>query len=344
MKYSYFIKQIVVFSILLIGISCNKNSFEKLECLPDVKVVYEFESPDGIYVKIYENGEGYTVDDGGCQFAEQIFTPGFLEDHYLVTDSGISIIIDENIQFTPYRNFEEDFENESAFHDLFIKNVTQTDRLFTSFTLQSPSAKTVEEYVALRKCILEKTCDFIDNRIDLSLDPVDNNNLALKFSSEAPTSDMVTSKCSISTGLAFFQKGDDFWYEAKYYIEKGFPTTLADFESSYFHGSIGPRIIFRGDKLAIENKFGDKITYNQDADNAVTFPLNKWVKVKVHLKYDETNGFIQVWQDDQLIVDKRGQNIPVDFWIQDNIEVGISATSEKTILYIDDIKFSENPF
>ena len=140
MKYSYFIKQIVVFSILLIGISCNKNSFEKLECLPDVKVVYEFESPDGIYVKIYENGEGYTVDDGGCQFAEQIFTPGFFEDHYLVTDSGISIIIDENIQFTPYRNFEEDFENESAFHDLFIKNVTQTDRLFTSFTLQSPSA------------------------------------------------------------------------------------------------------------------------------------------------------------------------------------------------------------
>ena len=53
-------------------------------------------------------------------------------------------------------------------------------------------------------------------------------------------------------------------------------------------------------------------------------------------------GIIQVWQNDQLIIDTIGPNMPLSFWVQDRIEVGISATSEEVVLYIDDIKFSHS--
>ena len=201
----------------------------------------------------------------------------------------------------------------------------------------------MEAYVDLRKCILDGSCDFIDNRFDLMPDPINASNQVLKFFSVAPSSDMITAKSSISSTLVLFREGDDFWYEARYYIEDLLPTTIADFESSYFEGGPGPRLIFKGDQLAVENKFDEKITYRQEPGNEVTFPLNQWVKVKVHLKYDVEEGTIRVWQDDQLIIDAVGPNIPLNFWVQDRIEVGISATSSEVVLYVDDIKFSHSP-
>jgi len=294
--------------------------------------------------RIFDNGEAYLIEDGKCSFAVQLFEPGFFEDHYLETDSGTFLIDEDNVFFQPFESFEEDFERYMESLDFFIRDVNDRSRFFSAFTMQSPSAKTVDNYVELRKCIFDGSCDFIDNRFDLVPDPLDASNQVLKFFSVAPSSDMVTAKSSISSTLVLFQSGDDFWYVARYYIEDVLPTTIADFESSYFEGGPGPRLIFRGDHLAVENKFGEKITYNQAPGTEVSFPLNQWVKVKIHLKYDVEAGTIQVWQNDELIIDATGPNMPLDFWIQDRIEVGISATSQEVVLYVDDIKFSNRPF
>ena len=329
---------------ILIGLpSCNQDENSEVDCMVSGEIISEYIDPEGNQIRIFDNGKAYFIEDGKCRFAAQFFEPGFFEDHYLETDSGTFLKVEENVFFQTFDSFEENFENYLEPLEFFISDLTDRSRFFSAFTLQSPSAKTVDAYVDLRKCILDGSCDFIDNRFDLMPDPIDASNQVLKFFSVAPSSDMITAKSSISSTLVLFREGDDFWYEARYYIEKLLPTTIADFESSYFEGGPGPRLIFKGDHLAVENKFDEKITYRQVPGNEVIFPLNQWVKVKVHLKYDVEEGTIRVWQDDQLIIDAVGPNIPLNFWVQDRIEVGISATSSEVVLYVDDIKFSHSP-
>ena len=323
--------------------SCNREDIPGTACMVSGGIISEYVDPDGNHVRISDNGEAYLIEEGKCNFAVQFFEPGFFEDNYLVADSGTFLKADEGAFFKTFDSFEENFEDYSEPLEFLITDITDRNHFFSSFTLQSPSAKTVDAYVDLKKCIFNGSCDFIDNRFDLMPDPLDASNQVLRFFSVAPSFDMVTSKCSISSTLVVFREGDDFWYEARYYIENVLPTTIADFESSHFEGGPGPRLIFKDNHLAVENKFGEKITYRQVPGSEVVFPLNQWVKVKVHLRYDVEVGTIQLWQDDQLIIDAVGPNMLLNFWIQDRIEVGISATSDEVTLYMDDIRFSHSP-
>lgn len=336
-----FLNLLIVFVALA---SCNQDETPELDCMVAGEVVLEYTDTDGRVIRVFDNGDAYIVDGDECNFAVQFFDPGFFSQNYVETDSGTVLIAGDNLYFKPFQSFTEDFEGVTEPLGFFITDIDDRSNFFSAFTMQSPSAKTVDAYVALRQCIFDGSCDFIDNRFDLVPDPTDATNQVLKFFSVAPTSDMVTSKSSISSTLAFFQEGDDFWYEARYYIEDVLPTTIADFESSFFEGSPGPRLIFKGDHLAVENKFNEKITYRQQTGNEVAFPLNEWVKVKMHLRYALEGGIIQVWQNDQLIIDEVGQNIPLDFWIQDRVEVGLTATSDEGVLFIDDIRFDHKSF
>ncbi len=330
--------------ILLTLTCCEKPDYINISCEIESEVLYEFESPDGFYLRIYENGEAYFVKRNGCEFAETIFSPTFFQDSYVATDSGILIKVDEATFIEPIRSFQEDFETGPQLLDYIRTDLTQTDRVFTAFTAQSPAFPEVEDYVALRQCIIDKECDFEENRISIVKDPIDENNQVLKFEALAPSTDMVTSKSSISSGLLFFEKSNDFWFEASYFIEKGLPTTIADFESSHFKGHPGPRLIFRNGALSVENKFGDKKEFFQDESTLVKFPLMEWVKVKVNLMYHENEGIIRVWQNDELIIDAAGQNIPHRLWIQNSLEIGISATQEDATMYLDDLRFSNEAF
>lgn len=332
---------IAFFSVLLLG-SCSTDDLQIVTCVDGMLPIYEYTNPDGIHVQVYNNGEAYIIEDGVCEFGAQFFTPGF-EDVYVRNENGVFIDVD-GVLFKAFRNFTEDFEELADDFDFLISDISPTDRLFDGFTMQSPSAKTVEEYVQLRQCILNETCDFIDNRFDLVPDPVDADNAVLKFYSIAPSTDMVTAKSSIVSSLLFFEKGDDFWFEGNFYLEGDYPTTIADFESSYFEGSLGPRIFFDNDVLFVENKFGPKLKFEQAEGSKISFPKNQWVTLKIHLKYDEVNGEIELWQDDQLIIDATGPNMPVDFWIQDRLEIGITATAAETTLYVDDVRISDEEF
>jgi len=239
---------------------------------------------------------------------------------------------------------EEDFEGVPDF--LHLLDPEPAPR-FTQFTLQSPAAPSVSDYVALRRCIVSRSCDFVDNRIDISRQVAHNGLQSLRFHAAAPDGDYV-SKSSLDTNLLHIAAGNDLWFSAYYLVDEGMPRTLADFETSAMKWGPGPRLILTGDlggepRLAVELKHGLKPVYRQEEGGAVTFPRGQWVHVMLHLQLSSRgNGLIQVWQDCRLIIDARGRNLPKASAVLDRMQLGITATDRETELYVDDVLLGVN--
>lgn len=299
-------------------------------------------TPEGQNILIYNDGNAYLLENGTCSFILKYFESNFLDDNYIIDGASVSLKV-ENSSWPVVNDFTEDFENYASFIDLFPKVIADSNLFWNSFTLQSPATPTVDEYNELRNCILAENCDFIDHKIELTADPNDAGNLVLKFTSLAPTADMVTAKCSISTQRNFFRKGDDLWYAADYFIASGMPLTIADFENDYFEQGPGPRVFISNNALAVENKFGAKDIFRQATP--VSVPKNKWFTIKVHFKLSDTgDGIIELWQDGEMLISTQGLNIPTSNSIQNSLEVGISATSEASTMFMDNIKISDKAF
>lgn len=300
-----------------------------------------FIDENGNDIYIYEDGALYVNTNGVCEFQFQYFDPEFASQGYTTNASG-TFLNDDSALIPVKNNFSEDFEKQE-FIDFFSSDVNDPNVFWTSFTLQSPEAKTVPEYVSLSKCILDESCDFLDNRISIVEDPLNSANKVLEFNSVAPTADMIVSKCSMSSVLGYFKRGDDLWFEADYYIKEGMPFTLVDFENSYFEGSPGPRVVIRAGKLEVENKFGAKLRF--EANNAMDITKASWFKIKVHLKFSNTdNGILELWQDDEKIVSSTGINLPSSNSIQNVLEFGISATTVNTVVLVDNLRISDTAF
>jgi len=311
-------------------------------CPDEQDVLTSFVSETDVTGIVTNSGEAYIQDDNGCTFLVQYFTPGF-DSIYIFSDSGLYIQTEEGDLFPVTNSFFDDCENYDTFLDLMATSIEDTDKHWNSFVLQSPLAQTVDEYVDLRACILNETCDFLDNRIDVVSDPVNASNTVIQLTSVAPSENMITAKSSIERTFNYFNKGMDLWFEAKYFIVSGMPFSFADFENSYFDQSPGPRIIVDGNALAIENKFGDKIEYIPLA--APEIPLGQWFTIKVHFQFSETNtGIIELWQDGVLLMSITGINLPLFNSIQNSLEVGVSSTSVGCVLLVDDIRLSPEAF
>lgn len=337
LKFSYL--TISVCSLLLLSSSCKNNN---LGCPSADETLTTFATETGDVGIVTQSGEGYVQTDAGCEFYVQYFTPGF-DDVYVSTDTGLYITVDDGSLFPVTNSFFEDVTAYDNFIDAIATSTADTNLHWNSFVLQSPLAPEVEDYVALRICLLNGTCDFLDNRIDIVSDPDNASNKVFQFSAVPPSADMITSKCSIERTFNYFTKGMDLWYEAKYYIVSGMPYSLVDFENSYFDQSPGPRVVFNGNALAIENKFGEKTKYYQNSP--INFPTGEWVTLKVHFIFSETNtGIIQLWQNGNLIINTTGINLPLFNSIQNSLEVGISASSIGCVLLVDDVRLSPDPF
>lgn len=329
---------IVLPALLVFG--CSKDATD--ECPDDLTVLKDYVDPEGNHVILYDNGAAYLVTDDACTFADQIFTPGFLEATYSFTDSGIFYITEEG-PFPTLTEMLETFETYDDFVDMFAMSIADTDKIWNHFTCQSPNFPEIEDYNALRDCVLDGTCNFVDNKIEISPDPFNAANTALKFTSVAPTADMITCKASFTSYLPFFQNGDHIWFEARYLVASGMPFSLVDFENALFEGHPGPRVVLRGGALAFENKFGEKTGYEQVSP--ALMPLGEWFTLKVHLYLsDGMDGQLQLWQNGALIIDASGINLPTYNSIQNALEVGISATDYGAELYVDDIRLSALPF
>lgn len=311
-------------------------------CPAEADILTSFTLETGESAIITESGEAYSQDDNGCTFLVQYFTPGW-EDAYLQTDSGIYVYTDEGDLYPVTNTMYDDVEAYGVFTDMMLTSITDTAKYWNSFTLQSPMAPTVEAYVDLRACIMNNTCTFMDNRFDLVADPVNAANQVLQCTAVPPSADMVTSKASIERSFNYFAEGDDLWYEARYYIVSGMPYSLADFENRFFDQSPGPRIVIEGNKLAVENKFEEKLTYYPDA--APYVPIGEWFTVKIHLHFSTSDaGLIELWQNNVLLMSVNGKNLPYGNSIQTSLEVGATATSDGCVLLMDDIKLSPTSF
>lgn len=329
----------LILSIMIPALFFSSCKKEQGDCPQDV--LMDYVDPEGNHVIVGTDGSAYLYSDDGCIYADLIFTPGFLEEHYLLTDSGTFIITAEG----PYpvaNNFTEDFEQDT-FNDLFLFSLDETGKWWNHFTCQSPAFPEVEDYNALRDCIWAGTCEFTDNRLELASDPFEASNQVLQCTAVAPSADMVTSKCSLESQLPFFRCGDDLWYEARYCIWSGMPLTLVDFENSLFLGYPGPRVILRDGVLAFENKFGEKTGYEQATP--VPVPVGEWFTLKVHLRFsDQADGQLELWQDGVQLISTSGINIPSWNSIQNSLEVGISATQNDCVLLVDDVRLADAPF
>lgn len=329
----------IIFVVILSAGSCKDSS---TGCPPESDILTSFVSETGITGIVTNSGEAYIQDDEGCTFWVQYFTPGF-DSIYVFSDTGLYIQTDEGDLFPVTNSFYDDCEQYDTFLDLMATSIEDTDKHWNSFVLQSPLAQTVEEYVNLRECIFNGTCDFLDNRIDVVSDPLNASNTVIQFTSVAPSENMITAKSSIERTFNYFNKGMDLWYEAKYFIVSGMPFSFADFENSYFDQSPGPRIIVDGNALAIENKFGDKIEYFPTAPPDI--PIGQWFTIKVHFQFSDTNnGIIELWQDGILLMSHTGINLPLFNSIQNSLEVGISSTSIGCVMLVDDIRLSPEAF
>ena len=164
---------------------------------------------------------------------------------------------------------------------------------------------------------------------------------------------MVCSKASITTELVAFRQGNAVHYRAWYWLEPsncGF-TTLVDLEATAFEQHAGIRIILRGGRhLACELKFADKPTYTQPPGHERTFPRARWVRVDWALELatarSGTNaGRVRIWQDGELLLDVRGQTLPLPDTIYDSLEIGLSAITgpERAVLFVDDVAIADTP-
>jgi len=335
---------LIAFSMLF-ALSCSDDTsepvIEKTSGCSNEGLLESFTDTGGNSIFIYEDGGAYIESDEACKFELQYFEPDFKTQNYLINDQG-TFFLSDGQEIAVKNNFFETNEA-NRFIDLFANDASDPNLYWSSFTLQSPLAKTVSEYVALSKCILNETCDFRDNRIEIVEDPVDSSNKVLRFESVAPTADMVVSKCSLSSLLGFFEKDDDVWFEADYLVEHGMPFSLVDFESSFFEGSPGPRVVINNGKLELDNKFGAKLRYRSTSQTTV--PLNEWFKIKVHLKFsNDENGVLELWQDDEKLISATGISMQTANGIQNILEVGISATNEETAILVDNIRVSSTIF
>ncbi len=338
-----FIKKaiIAILPVILLLSSCKEDP--EANCPSEDQIESQFTQPSGEELIITKDGKAYRVFPDGCQYVFDYYNNDFRSENYADNNGEISIITPEgNIPILTA--FSEDFESYSDFVSVFFTTIQEaSEKVWGSMTLQSPSAKTVDEYVALRKCIIDGTCDFIDNRISLVEDPKDANNRCLKFEAVSKTEDMVTSKSSIQSPLLYFENGDDLWFSADFLIQDELPTSLADFENEFFEGNPGPRVIISNNKLAIENKFGDKRIYRHVRD--ITIPMDQWFNVVVHFKFSpDTDGLIELWQDGVQLISANGVNLPLINSIQNSLEIGISATESKSTVFVDNVKLDHQEF
>lgn len=332
----------LLISILSVILYSGCKQEETDDCKAKGAILETFITREGKEVYIFENGALFVNNNGSCEFLLQYFDPNFLSSNYKVDATGKFLITSSGL-FPVKNEFIDNVEPYSVFTDLFVKSIADTHLYWSSFTLQSPAAQTVSDYVTLRKCILTGTCTFIDNKIELSADPVSVTNQVLKFTSVAPTASMVTAKASIASEISFFDKGSDLWFQADYYIESGEPFSIVDFENSYFDEGPGPRVVIRNNVFSVENKFGAKIEYFQSSP--VKIPIKKWFTVKVHLKFNNmAAGIIELWQDGIQVISATGINLPTSNSIQNRVEVGVTATSVGCVLLMDNIKISSLPF
>ncbi|MBL9130862.1 MAG: heparin lyase I family protein [Verrucomicrobiaceae bacterium] len=190
------------------------------------------------------------------------------------------------------------------------------------------------------------------NKNELTSEVVHSGRQALKCFASAKRND-VTSKADVLREQLRFVKGDHVWSECWFLLQGGASAEnvfLWDLESSTKWQSPGRRVYLeKGNVIASDlGKWFTSSVFRQAPDHALRFPLDRWVRLRVHLFLSEqSDGVMEVWQDDAKVIDARGQTLPTAKTIYDRLEVGLTAngsTEHAHTLYVDDVTISNRAF
>lgn len=302
--------------LLILIVGCTSQPAETSPVLD------EFTLPEG-HVTIHKNGKLYL--DG------RYFTEYFDTDFKEVFDSteGLYRIMSDR-KFAVLSVLESDLEGIQSIRDDAIRELG-----FTQITLQSPLAKEVKEYVQLATCIGEGNCDFLDNIVNISHTRAYDGNTSLFFHTVKPSKEMVTSKASIASSLFHLEEGDELRFSGRFYFDDTLPYSILDIESSFLQESPGPRIVIKDDYLGYELKYGEKPLKTQTVRKV---PLQTWVHIEVYMYFSSSEeGIVTIWQDGETILNTTVRTFPTHNAIIDRIEMGISASSTSSTMYLDDI-------
>lgn len=299
---------------------------------------------DGIEYKLADDGNVFRVIDerGTWTWVDRIFDPEKIAKQFIKEGDRLVAVDPESGKHYPLlKHFQDGFEEVPEGAE-GLRSLIGEERQWTEFTLQSPQAPTVPEYVGLRKRILQESASFLDASVAPSKLQAHSGQLSLRCICPAKTARMICTKASIGTGLVGFEQGDDLWFQAWFRIQgKTRPFTLVDIEGRHVKESPGIRLmLFDGLYLGVELKALNKPEYQQENLNRVPFPTDQWVEVTWHVQLHPDEGHVQVWQDTEQIIDARGPTLPFAGMFYNNLEVGISAHSfgdEPTELLVDDV-------
>ncbi len=306
---------------------------------------------EGMTFKVMLDGKVYRVDEptGLWHYHDTVYDPVAMEAAYVREGDVVYRCDPESSQrFEVLQQFREDFEKLSSGRD-GLRQLIGPDRGWGSVTLQSPQSPTVEDYVALRTRILDQGADFADAVVAPDDQRFHGGATSLLCRAAPRPSHMITCKSSLSTPLIYFRKGDDFWFRGWFYSESSRPSSLMDLECEWLQHHGGIRVfIDEAGFLLVELKALDKPKYQQSGSAAAAFPMNQWVEVRVHFHLaDDDQGVIQLWQNNQLLIDTRGVTLPLPRIIYSSLEIGISSHSygdKEAVLWVDDIEVSDRPF
>ena len=294
------------------------------------------------------DGSHYDVIDGTLfqgrsggpqQAVQQVYDPDFYSKNYAQHGSQIVRLGSGGETYPVIENLNEGFENVTS-----IAGLIGLERGWTEFTLLSPAARSPGEYTALRQRILQGRSQFLDNRVEPSNERAHSGTTSLRTYSVAARSGMPVTKASLSSSLFHFKKGEHFWYSAWYFLERGRPWSLVDLESTFLDQGGGMRLMLTDDlRPYFQLKWPSRPEYHPAASDRSVLRSGVWTHIKIHLLLSESaDGAAQLWIDNQLIIDAKGQTLPFGKIVYDSLEVGNTSNPPQveSVLFIDDIKAS----
>lgn len=329
---------------MIAGTGCRRS--EVIDPMDSTRIELTHKQ-DGETLHLADNGNIYREIDSGkkWEYYATVFDPEEVKRAYVTeADATYRVAPDTQERYAVRRELSESFEDVPLGLAGIPRLVDAGRFMWGSFTLQSPQAASVAEYNLLRNDLVHGKSDFRDARIEATQDQAHSGRTSLKFVAAPKSSNMVTCKASLSSPLVYFRNGDDFWYEAYYWVEDSLPLTLVDLETELVAEHPGIRLyIFDDQTLGAELKSLDKPKYRQSPTQTVKFPRRQWVHVRWHLLLSASEGRVEIWQDGQQILDAVGPTLPFQSAIYNSLEVGISAyskTDKPCVLYLDDIRVS----
>ena len=305
---------------------------------------------DGISYKLADDGNVFRVinERGTWTWVDRIFDPESIARNFVKEgDAVFRVDPDSGKRYQLLKEFADGFEDVPEDAD-GLRSLIGEERKWTEFTLQTPQTPAVSDYVDLRNQILNGKAGFLDASVGPSKLHAHSSQQSLRCICPAKSSRMVCAKASLGTGFVYFEQNEHFWFQAWFRIDGSTrPFTLADLEGREVKESPGIRLmLFDGQELGVELKALEKPKYRQASETKVAFPIDQWVQVTWHVFLHPDEGHVQVWQDEQLVVDSHGPTLPFRGMMYDSLEVGISAHSfgdQPATLFVDDVRITAEP-